>query len=130
MRFHIPAQSDERPGFPGWLTGNPRHLRPTTAGAVSLLFLVALTILLLRRGATHTAPDPTTEPAARPGCSPTEDSRLGHYYTVRPDDTLEGLARQFYRDSARWSDIARANDIRNPRRLAIGRRLWIPAPAP
>lgn len=47
-------------------------------------------------------------------------------YTVRRGDTLASIAAAVCRDPAAWRAIARANDIRDPRRLAPGRVLLIP----
>ncbi len=44
-------------------------------------------------------------------------------YTVVRGDTLSSIAEQVYRDPAVWRDIARANHIRDPRRLEPGRVL-------
>lgn len=35
-------------------------------------------------------------------------------YTVKEDDTLQGIASVFYKDSGLWHIIALANDIQNP----------------
>lgn len=47
-------------------------------------------------------------------------------YTVR-GESLSEVAGQVYRDPTLWRVIARANDIRDPRRLEPGRVLTIPA---
>lgn len=97
---------------------------PVTAGVLSLLFLVAVVLVLVNRRSKV----PPAEALSRPTVSPEEDGRPGRYYTVRDHDTLEALARRFYRDPARWSTIARANDIRDPRKLRAGAVIWIPDP--
>ena len=49
-------------------------------------------------------------------------------YTVARGDTLSGIAA---RNGVRWQDVARANGIADPRTLAAGQRLRMPArPAP
>lgn len=45
---------------------------------------------------------------------------------VRRGDRLDGIAAAVYQDPARWRDIARANGIRDPRRLEPGRVLLLP----
>ncbi len=45
---------------------------------------------------------------------------------VRRGDTLTSIALEQYGDPARWRDIARENDIDNPRVLAPGKVLVIP----
>jgi nucleoid-associated protein YgaU len=47
-------------------------------------------------------------------------------YTVVRGDTLSRIAFQVFRDASRWRDIARANKIRDPRRLPPGLTLTIP----
>ena len=54
----------------------------------------------------------------------------GVYYTVRPGDTLLGIA---YRFGVNYWDIVRANNISNPSHIYAGQRLFIPgavAPTP
>jgi len=48
-------------------------------------------------------------------------------YTVRRGDTLSGIAAALYRDPTRWRAIAQANGIVDPRRIAPGRELTVPA---
>ncbi|MGE0853118.1 MAG: hypothetical protein AB7O44_26490 [Hyphomicrobiaceae bacterium] len=45
---------------------------------------------------------------------------------ARRGDRLDGIASAVFRDPARWRDIARVNDIRDPRRLEPGRLLLLP----
>ena len=45
-------------------------------------------------------------------------------YTVRPGDSLYGIARRF---GVPWSRIASANALTNPNRLAVGQNLVIPS---
>jgi hypothetical protein len=47
-------------------------------------------------------------------------------WTVRRGDSLSSIAAAIYQDPARWREIARANDIDDPRSLAPGRELAIP----
>ena len=47
-------------------------------------------------------------------------------YVVRRGDTLSNIAAAVYRDSAVWREIARANQIRDPRTLEPGRVLVLP----
>ena len=48
-------------------------------------------------------------------------------YTVQPGDTLSGIAFRFYEDPALWRPIAAANHIDDPRAIAPGRALHVPA---
>lgn len=47
-------------------------------------------------------------------------------YTIRPGDTLMGIASSLYGDPSLWRRIAKANRIENPARLVPGQRLSIP----
>jgi hypothetical protein len=47
-------------------------------------------------------------------------------WTVRRGDTLSSIAGALYQDPAAWRDIARANQIDDPRSLEPGRELAIP----
>lgn len=49
-------------------------------------------------------------------------------YTVRPGDTLSKIAarRDVYGDASQWPRIAKANRIRDPKNLKVGRVLKIP----
>lgn len=49
-------------------------------------------------------------------------------YVVRPGDTLAKIALRFYKNAGKWHGIAKANNIRDPRNLKVGRTITIPAP--
>ena len=53
-------------------------------------------------------------------------------YSVRSGDTLSGIARKFYGNSARWTWIYAANrsKISNPNSIYVGEKLTIPFHAP
>lgn len=48
-------------------------------------------------------------------------------YTVRKGDTLYSIAKKFYGDADRWKVIAKANDIKDPRKLKVGKVIKIPS---
>lgn len=58
---------------------------------------------------------------------PTESADHAKTYVVRRGDTLSSIAAAEYGDPARWRPIAEANRIANPRLLAPGTRLSLPA---
>ncbi|MBC7251163.1 MAG: LysM peptidoglycan-binding domain-containing protein [Anaerolineae bacterium] len=62
-----------------------------------------------------------------PGAVVTPAYETGVYYTVRPGDTLLGIA---YRFGVNYWDIVCANNITNPSRIYIGQRLFIPGAVP
>lgn len=45
---------------------------------------------------------------------------------VKRGDTISGIAAEVYRNPSQWRVIAEANELDDPRRLEIGRRLTIP----
>lgn len=49
-----------------------------------------------------------------------------HAYTVKSGDTLPSIARRKLGDPGRWVEIARLNDIRDPRAVKPGARLKLP----
>jgi len=99
----------------------PIFMKPSLAGVLSLLFLVAVGVLWLRKSREEPA-----EAVTRPFLESQENRCPGRFYTVQDGDTLEALARRFYRDPRQWSTLARVNDIRDPRKLRAGRVIWVP----
>lgn len=61
-----------------------------------------------------------------PTSSPTPPPAQQRRYTIRQGDTLWKIAAAMYGDGNRWSAIAKANSIRDPRRLTVGAVLTIP----
>jgi hypothetical protein len=49
-----------------------------------------------------------------------------HAHVLAPGDTLIGLGRRFLVDPAQWPQVARENQVKDPRRLPVGRELRIP----
>lgn len=47
-------------------------------------------------------------------------------HVVRRDETLYAIASRFYGAGERWPEIARANDIRRPSDLRVGRAIVVP----
>jgi LysM repeat protein len=58
--------------------------------------------------------------------SPTLSPDFDKSYVVRRGDTLSSIAAGVYRDPSVWRDIARNNNIADPRRLAPGMVLALP----
>lgn len=49
------------------------------------------------------------------------------YHTVKEDETIQGIAYQYYGDSGRWMEIADYNSIYFPfRDLKVGMKILIP----
>ena len=47
-------------------------------------------------------------------------------YTVKKGDTLWALAEKYYGDGSKWKIIAKANGVKDPKKLQIGTKLKIP----
>src|SRR5206468_5595735 len=64
----------------------------------------------------------------RPSPPPPSPPERTGWHTVRPGETLEGIAAQFLGSAERWTEIHRLNpDIRDPHWIAPGRRIRIPS---
>lgn len=48
------------------------------------------------------------------------------FYTIRKGDTLRKIANRFYGDPGVWRQIAKANGIKNPDKLKVGRKIKLP----
>jgi len=48
-------------------------------------------------------------------------------YTVRKGDTLWGIAQKHLKNGNRWTEIAKENNIKDPRKLQIGTVLTLPS---
>lgn len=58
--------------------------------------------------------------------SPKSSPDVEKHHVARLGDSLASIAAMAYGDSAQWREIARANGIGDPRRLAPGRDLIVP----
>ncbi len=47
-------------------------------------------------------------------------------HVIQRNDTLWSIARQYYGDGAKWRMIAEYNNISNPNKLPIGRKITLP----
>ena len=49
-----------------------------------------------------------------------------NYYIVKKGDTLRKLANRYYGEPNEWRRIAKANKIKDPTKLKVGRKLRTP----
>lgn len=70
---------------------------------------------------------------ANPKIGPVSGGHGGHgpgkhpkFYTIRKGDTLRKIANRFYGDPGVWRQIAKANNIKDPTRLKVGRKIKLP----
>ncbi len=47
-------------------------------------------------------------------------------YTIHRGDTLQSIARKLLGKASRWQEIARLNNIHDPRNLTVGRKIRVP----
>lgn len=71
------------------------------------------------------------EPESLPPVTPADERppvTRPRYHTVQPDETLSGIACQYYGSYTRWHKIQSANPdlLANPNKLKVGVRLLIP----
>lgn len=66
-------------------------------------------------------------PADQLNQQPQRNSFPVQTYTIRAGDTLSGIAAAVWKDPLKWRLLADANRIRNPRLLAPGETLVVPA---
>ena len=64
--------------------------------------------------------------AAGPVPPPADPDEAVYFHTAAAGDTLIGLGRRFLVDPARWPELARANALPNPNRIATGATVRIP----
>jgi phage tail protein X len=69
---------------------------------------------------------PIPEPAPAPGVEPDVPAPAARTYQVKAGDTLGAIARQFYGSAARYTQIAEANHVTDPRLIWVGQMLTIP----
>ena len=46
-------------------------------------------------------------------------------YTVKPGDTLWAIAKKVYGDGSKWSELAKKNGIKDPRKLWVGQTMVV-----
>jgi nucleoid-associated protein YgaU len=66
---------------------------------------------------------PTAEPAAT---APGQPAATGTKYTIKPNDTLSGIAARFLGHAKYWKKIVDANPGLDPNRLQLGTEIIIP----
>lgn len=54
------------------------------------------------------------------------DGKRPKFYVIRKGDTLRKIANRFYGDPSVWRQIAKANGIKNPDKLKVGRKIKLP----
>jgi nucleoid-associated protein YgaU len=69
---------------------------------------------------------PSADRMQAPRAEGNSPSRTGHEYVVREGDTLAKIAEQELGAAEKWTLIAKANGIDDPRELRVGQKLMIP----
>ncbi len=88
-----------------------------------------LPLLLLAAGAARAQGRPAPPPPPPPAAA-AATAIATSWHTVRPGETLRGIATQFLGSAARWTELHRLNPfIADPDRIAPGQRMRVPAVA-
>jgi nucleoid-associated protein YgaU len=77
----------------------------------------------------ESTPTPTYVQPSAPVISepvPTPASSSSAIHVVAKGETLWRIAKQYYGNGKRWTDIAQANNLSDPNRLYVGMKLTIP----
>ena len=75
------------------------------------------------------SPPPSSTPTQSGPAPGTSEASQPVFHTVARGDSLWKIAARHLGDGNRWREIAEANDLDNPDRIAIGQQLRIPSPA-
>ena len=97
------------------------YIGPDTGPAVSMEAATNAPPPAVDTGGTYAPPTPAGTVAPAPGAPAGSSVHL-----VKRGDTLWSIAQRYYGDGRRWGDIARANGLTNPKKLAVGQRLTLP----
>ncbi|MBI5498387.1 MAG: M23 family metallopeptidase [Deltaproteobacteria bacterium] len=84
-------------------------------------------VLVCACASDRSAARPSTPPAARAARLPTVTEPPGESHTVRPGDTLWGIARQY---GSSVDEVAEVNGLSDAEPLRVGQVLFVPAPDP
>jgi urease accessory protein UreH len=101
-----------------------------------LSFTLALMALLVLQGGIGYAA-PVVQTADDTGAEGADAEEAGEVYIVQPGDSLYEISGRFYDEPDAWPEIVEATNakaaedssfatIRDPRRLSVGQKLWIP----
>lgn len=101
--------------------GSPRILPPERTATGMPSAPAPATTPSITPPSTPTAPalsvKPTVAPSAAPGTTK---------YTIKSGDTLSTIAGEFYKDTRKWSVIAKANPGIDPSKLKVGQVINVP----
>lgn len=97
-----------------------------TRQAVTVELLEHREAVLGLRPAQRATPTPARNSPGLPSSGPTPTAS-GRTYTVRAGDTLSRIAQRELGDAARWPELARLNNLRDPDRIQAGQTLRLPA---
>lgn len=67
------------------------------------------------------------DPAQEAKAANLQTADFSKVHVVRRGETLSDIAATLYRDPAKWRPIALANDLADPRKIAVGQSLRVPS---
>lgn len=98
---------------------------PTISAVLGALVVLAVAILFVNYLKNKTSSSPTIATGVQTESKPKEDT-LPTKYTVVKGDHLWKIAEKYYQSGLNWTDIAKANNLKNPSLLTVGQELTIP----
>lgn len=69
---------------------------------------------------------PTTGTKTPTGSTKSPSAPAARYYTVKSGDTLWAISLKYYGTGSKWTTLATANKIIDPRKLKVGTKLRVP----
>lgn len=103
--------------------GNEPIIQPNATYPADTSMSMPATTYTFSNEPIQATPMPSTIQPMAPVPTPASASAV---HVVARGDTLWRIAKQYYNDGKRWTDIARANNISDPNRIVVGMKLTIP----
>lgn len=91
-------------------------------GKKALALLAATTLAFSMAACERSNPKPFSNDATSVCATYREDIE----YTIKKGDTLYELAKEYYGEGSYWKELALYNGVKDPRRLKIGKTIFIP----
>ena len=112
-----PVIAPPAPGTAPATAGSPRILPPERTATGMPTAPVPATTPSINPPSAVTTPTMAAKPTSAPGAT---------RYTIKSGDTLSTIAGEFYKDTRKWSVIAKANPGVDPSKLKVGQVITVP----
>lgn len=116
-----PVIAPPAPGTAPATAGSPRILPPERTATGMPNVPTPATTPSITPPSTPTGPALSAKPAVAPSPAPGATK-----YTIKSGDTLSTIAGEFYKDTRKWSVIAKANPGIDPSKLKVGQVITVP----